>query len=187
MKFKIWNVDKKPYRMELNLPETSTKYPHLRITHRYTTGTMAQITVKPGPKLDLHLVEEYLTLKRLIGKKEEILLMREGEKSQGKGVFKRLFSREKTNGGVKIQATREGTRDFLETSLKENKEFRLYLDYHATSLLCFSLERGPVVGVFLMNGNLWLADEENKEICIMSTERPFNVDRNRFKYYDTPF
>ena len=187
MKVKIWNVDKKPYRMEFSLPETSASYPHLRITHRYTGGTINLITFRPGPIVDLFLTEENLTLKRCIGKKEEILTSNEGEGGPKRGLFSKLFSRPKVGDGVKIRVANEKAGVVLETMLQERKDSRLSLEYYATNIMSIRVETGPLLDIFLMNGSLWLVDDENTQKCIMSTERKFDVDTSRFTYYDTPF
>lgn len=185
MKVTIWNVDKKPYRMEFILPETSASYPHLRITHRYTGDTINLITFRPGPVVDLFLTEENLTLKRCIGKKEEILTS--NEEAPKRGIFNKLFSRPKAGDGVKIRVGNEKAGGVLETMLQERKDFRLSLEYYATSIMSIRVETGPLLGIFLMNGSLWLVDDENTQECIMSTERKFDVNTSRFTYYDTPF
>jgi hypothetical protein len=172
MKVKIWNLDVKPYRMELNLPETTTAYPHLRITHRYTRSMLNLITIRPGPIVDLFLNEENLTLKRQIGKREED-----------------PFSPPKVEGGVKFRV--ETKKYKRETMLPEKEvdklKFSLLLNYHATSIINVKTYAGPLLDIFLMNGSMWLVDAENKEMSIMSSEKKFDVDSSRFTYYDQPF
>jgi hypothetical protein len=174
MKVKIWNVDVKPYRMELILPETSTAYPHLRITHRYTRNVLNLITIRPGPIVDLFLNEENLTLKRKIGEREEA-----------------PFSSPKEEEGVKFRVESKKAKERRETRLPEKEvgklKSSLLLEYHATSIINVKTYAGPLLDIFLMNGSIWLVEAENTEMGIMSTEKPFDVDTRRFTYYDQPF
>lgn len=184
MKAKISNVDVKPYRMEFNLAETDNSYPRLRVTHRYTPNTLGSITLTPGPVVSVSLEEENVTLKRPVTvQKEEILMSSRGPAKPS--LLKKLLP--KAEHGVELRVQSKGAKHTLETVLPEGREFSLRLDYHATSLISFYVGAGPVLSMFLMNGNLWLAEDADTEMCIMSTERGFDTDEARFTYYDTPF
>lgn len=197
MKIKIWNVDIRPYSMEFNLPETSTMYPHLRISFEGylidhlrglpSGGIMNLITIRPGPVVELLLIDENLTLKRSMGEKEDEILM-SSKGGPKRGIFSKLLSSQKVEGEVKLRVRSEKAKDVLETILPERKDFRLSLVYYATNILSiWPIEAGSLLRIFLMKGSTWLVDAESAEMCIMSAEREFDVETRRFTYYDAPF
>jgi hypothetical protein len=196
IRVKIRNVDVKPYSMEFNLLETSVSYPHLRISFAgylfdhlrglSTGGILSLITIKPGPVVDLLLTAEDLTLKQSNGKKDEILMSSKG--APKRGMFKKLFASQKVEGEVKFRVRSEKAEDVLETMIPERKDFRLSLVYGSTNILSiWPAGTSPLLDIFLTKGSAWLVDDKNVEMCIMSTERNFDMDTKRFAYYDEPF
>jgi len=207
MKVRIWNIDAKPYRMEFDMPETDGLFPHLKITNRYTGvkdvkdmaimlrvramwpdytgGMLSSITLRQGPIVDLFLSEENMTLKEQErGKGEKVLMSSEG--IPGKGLFAKLLSPEEVKGGVRLRVTSNRAKDVLETVIPESEAHGFRLQYQNTNIVSMHAKTGPLLDVFLMDGSLWLVDDENTLTCIMSTERKFDVDRNRFAYFDEP-
>ena len=178
MKISIKNVDIKPYRVEFELPETSTAYPYLRVSSAGymmdhlrglpTGGELASITIRPSSLMEIALLSEDMIAKKLTGNTEKIL--KSSDSSKGK-----------------IRIINKKTDDVIETAIPE-KDSRLYLVNGATDIICISpISSKGFLDIFLMNGSIWLADDVNTEMCIMSSEKSFDVDAKRFTYYDSPF
>lgn len=195
MKIRIRNVDIKPYRVEFDLLETSTPCPHLRIgSAGYvmdrlrglpTGGTLASLTIRPGPSVDILLLSEEMIPKKSTGKTE--IILKPSKESPKQGLFKKLFTKQTPGGEVKFKISNKKSEEGIETNISE-KDSRLSLVNGNTNIVSINLTAdGRMLDIFLMNGTIWLVDEVNKEMCIMSSERNFDVDTKRFTYYDTPF
>lgn len=200
-------MDKRPYRMEFDMPEVEGAFPRLELTNRYvgvkdvddmaamlyaralypdyTGGMMSSMTVRQGPIINLFLKEEELMLiEQEKGMEERALMTSDGILQ--KGLFEKLFPSEKGEGGIGLRVTGERARGVLEVKIPEKETYGLRLQYHKTNVVSIRAETGPLLVMFLMDGTLWLLDDASR-VCIMSTERGFDVDTERFTYFDTPF
>ena len=194
--------------MEFDTPEVEGPFPRLEFTNRYvgvkdaedmavmlharalspdyTGGTMSSMTIRRGPVVDLFLKEDELTLiEHERGKEERALMTSDGILQRD--FLGKLLPSGRTEGGIGLRVSSSRTKDVLEATIPEKKTYELRLQYQKTSVVSVRAETGPLLAMFLMNGSLWLLDNETSKKCIMSTERGFDVDRERFTYFDTPF
>lgn len=194
MKISIRNADFKPFEKETDLPEADDLYPHLRVRHY--GDTVLSVALKPGPFVELVLVEKDLALKRgsvlaLPGARDEMetvvstaegpvpakvegLLESEGEKMS---FLRRLFGRGKKAGMRFRVRTKDVEQYVFEAEISAGRYERsvfhgtsLGLYRYAAQIVNFSIRPGSMVEMFLMNGSMWRVDAKDEEQIIMSTE-----------------
>ena len=200
-------MDKRPYRMEFELPEASGAFPRLEFTNRhvgvkniedtvamlraramfpdYTGGTMSTITIRQGPVVDLLLTEDDVTLiEKEKGKKDSVVMTSAGIPK--KGFLESIFPGAGKEAGVKLHVSSSRSKDTLEATIPLRETYGLTLQYGKMNIVGTHAETGPLLAMFLMEGSLWLRDSETSTMCIMSTERESEVDKERFEYFAEP-
>jgi hypothetical protein len=194
MKIRIRNVDFEPFEKETDLPEADDLYPHLRVRHY--GDTVLSVALKPGPFVELVLVEKDLALKRgsaltspgARDEMETVVSTAEGAvpakvegplESEGAKMsfLRRLFGCGK-KAGMRFRVRIKDLEQYVfETEMSAGRYERgvfqgtqLNLDRYADGIAVFSIKPGPMLEMFLMNGTMWRVDAKDEEQIIMSTE-----------------